>query len=87
MLYFTNSCIRLYLAYILYPQEGTYAPFPPLFYLVDSSCALSSHVQLISGALLCIHVPVLPVCPVMYKGLGRGEGFAWDWGPTARLPE
>ena len=23
----------------------------------------------------------------MFKGLGWGGGFEWDWGPPARLPE
>ena len=85
ILIFTNSCIRLYLAYVLYPQGGTGLPCPPLFALVHPSCALSVHVQLLSGSLLWIHVPALAVFPGMSKGLGRGEGFKLDLGSYGSL--
>ena len=42
----------LYLDFVIYPQEGTGVPCPPLFALVAPSCEFSGHIQLISGALL-----------------------------------
>ena len=75
------------MAYVLYLQGGKGAPYPPLFALVAPYCALSGHVQLLAGSLLCIPVPDLAICPGMSKDLGRGEGFAWTCGCTARLNE
>ena len=75
------------MAYVLYPQGWTGVPRPPLFALVDPFCAISGRVQLLAGALLCIPVPALVVCPGMSKELGQSEGSAWTWGTTARLPE
>ena len=77
----------LYLDYVICPQGGAGVTCPPLFALVAPSCEISYHVQLLSRYLLWIPVPDLAVCPGMSKGLGRGEGFAWTWVPTARLPE
>ena len=42
---------------------------------------------MLAGALLMIPVPSLAVFSIMSKGLVWGEGFAWDWGPSACLPE
>ena len=49
--FFTYSCIILYLAYVLFPQEGTCVPFPRLFSFVDPSLAIYSRDLPISGAL------------------------------------
>ena len=32
-------------------------------------------------------MPDYAFCPGSDKGLGRGEGFAWTWDISARLPE
>ena len=56
----------------------------PQYILPVKSLVVSSF---LTGTYLMIPVPALAVCSGMYKGLGRGEGFDWEWIPTACLPE
>ena len=52
---------------------------PPLKYLVVTCCFL--------GTSLRIPVLALAVCSGIFKGLGWGGGFDWDWVPSEFLPE
>ena len=47
----TNSCNRLYLDYILFPEGVTGVPCPPLVDSVAPSFAISGHDLLIAGDL------------------------------------
>ena len=73
--------------YVLYFQGREGLPCLSLVALVVASCAISGYVQMIYGALLWILLLDLAFLPWMWKGLGRGEGFAWTWGHMARLPK